>query len=109
MMDARLRELYESATLHCYCGTKRRRQNNVRPRVSAARGRSSPLCKCRSAGGLSPLDPKLAAMAAGKLLLKEINRLSKARADFAFESTLSGLAYAKRIRRWKAEGYRIEI
>lgn len=61
------------------------------------------------AGGLSPLDPNLAALAAGKLLLKELNRLARARVDFAFESTLSGQAYANRIRKWKAAGYRIEI
>ncbi|HXI24184.1 MAG TPA: zeta toxin family protein [Pyrinomonadaceae bacterium] len=61
------------------------------------------------AGGLSPLDPNLASLAAGKLLLKELRRLAHARLDFAFESTLSGLAYARRIREWKAAGYRIEI
>jgi len=61
------------------------------------------------AGGLSPLDPTLASLAAGKLLLKEINRLVAARADFAFETTLSGLAYASRIKKWKAAGYRVEI
>jgi len=61
------------------------------------------------AGGLSPLDPKLAAVAAGKLLLKELKRLSRAKVDFAFESTLSGLAYASRIKEWKGAGYRIEI
>jgi predicted ABC-type ATPase len=32
-----------------------------------------------------------------------------ARADFAFESTLSGLTYLSRLRRWKARGYRVEI
>ena len=48
-------------------------------------------------------------MAAGRLLLKELKRLAEARVDFAFESTLSGLAYANRIKEWKAEGYRIEI
>ena len=61
------------------------------------------------AGGLSPLDPNLAAVAAGRLLLKELKRLAQARVDFAFESTLSGLAYANRIKEWKAEGYRVEI
>ena len=61
------------------------------------------------AGGLSPLDPNLAALAAGKLLLKELNRLARLRSDFAFESTLSGLAYATRIKKWKAHGYRIEM
>ena len=61
------------------------------------------------AGGLSPLDPNLAAVAAGRLLLKELKRLAEARVDFAFESTLSGLAYAIRIKEWKAEDYRVEI
>ena len=45
------------------------------------------------AAGLSPLRPELAALAAGRLLLTELDRLAKARLDFAFESTLSGLTY----------------
>ena len=61
------------------------------------------------ASGLSPLDPNLAAVAAGRLLLQELRRLAQARVDFAFESTLSGLAYANRIKEWKAGGYRVEI
>ena len=61
------------------------------------------------AAGLSPLKPELAALKAGKLLLAELDRLARARLDFAFESTLSGLAYFNRIQRWKATGYRIEI
>jgi hypothetical protein len=46
------------------------------------------------AGGLSPLRPELAAIAAGRLVLRELERLAGARLDFAFESTLSGLAYS---------------
>jgi predicted ABC-type ATPase len=61
------------------------------------------------AGGLSPLRPELAGLAAGRLVLRELDRLAKARADFAFESTLSGLAYLRRLKRWKSVGYRIEI
>jgi predicted ABC-type ATPase len=61
------------------------------------------------AAGLSPLQPEVAALAAGKLLLKELDRLSRARVSFAFESTLSGLTYVTRLKRWKAAGYRIEI
>jgi predicted ABC-type ATPase len=61
------------------------------------------------AGGLSPLQPELAAIAAGRLFLQEIDRLAAARKSFAFESTLSGLGYAARIQRWKTQGYRIEI
>jgi predicted ABC-type ATPase len=61
------------------------------------------------ASGLSPLRPELAALAAGRLFLKELDRLTRARLDFAFESTLSGLSYLGRLKRWKASGYRIEI
>ncbi len=61
------------------------------------------------AAGLSPLKPQLAALNAGRLFLGELDRLAKARLDFAFESTLSGLTYLSRIKQWKAAGYRIEI
>jgi len=61
------------------------------------------------AGGLSPLRPELVALAAGRLFLQEIDRLARAKKDFAFESTLSGLAYVGRLKRWKVAGYRIEI
>jgi predicted ABC-type ATPase len=61
------------------------------------------------AGGMSPLQPQLAAVAAGKFVLRELDRLVEAKADFAFESTLSGLQYAKRIQLWKRRGYWIEI
>jgi predicted ABC-type ATPase len=43
------------------------------------------------------------------LVLKEIARLVEARADFAFESTLSGLGYVSRLRDMKQKGYHIEI
>ena len=61
------------------------------------------------ASGLSPLRPELAVRAAGRLVLMELDRLAKARADFAFESTLSGLGYVRRLKRWRAIGYRIEM
>jgi predicted ABC-type ATPase len=61
------------------------------------------------AGGLSPLRPELAAIAAGRLVLRELERLAGARLDFAFESTLSGLAYLGRLQRCKESGYRIAI
>jgi len=61
------------------------------------------------AGGLSPLRPELAAVAAGRLFLRELDRFAKARLDFAFESTLSGVVYLRRLKQWKAAGYRVEI
>jgi predicted ABC-type ATPase len=61
------------------------------------------------AGGLSPLKPELAAIAAARVVLREIDRLAAERLDFAFETTLSGLMYARHLRAWKQAGYRIEI
>jgi len=61
------------------------------------------------ASGLSPLQPELAARHGGRLLLMELNRLAKARKNFAFETTLSGRTYLKLLAQWKAEGYRIEM
>jgi predicted ABC-type ATPase len=61
------------------------------------------------AGGLSPLRPELATLAGGRLFLGELDRLARARVDFAFESTLSGLVYLNRLKLWKSSGYHIEI
>jgi len=61
------------------------------------------------AGGLSPLRPELAALAGGRIFLAELDRLARARVDFAFETTLSGLVYLHRLKCWRAAGYRIEI
>jgi predicted ABC-type ATPase len=59
--------------------------------------------------GLAPLDPRLAALAAGRLLVNEVKRLAAARVDFAFESTLSGVGHVRHLARWKSQGYRVEI
>ena len=61
------------------------------------------------ASGLSPIRPELAALAAGRLVLRELDRLASERRDFAFESTLAGRIYVSRIKLWKAAGYHIEI
>jgi predicted ABC-type ATPase len=50
-----------------------------------------------------------AALAAGRLFLLQLERLARSKDDFAFESTLSGLSYLNRLKRWKAAGWRIEI
>jgi predicted ABC-type ATPase len=61
------------------------------------------------AAGLSPLRPELAAVAAARFVLEQIARLTEMRANFAWESTLSGLTYVKRIRAIKELGYHVEI
>jgi len=53
------------------------------------------------ASGLSPLRPELAALAAGRLFLRQLDQLARGKSDFAFESTLSGLTYLNRLKRWK--------
>lgn len=61
------------------------------------------------AAGLSPLDPNLARLTAGRLVLAELHRLAHAHVSFAFETTMSGRAYLTSIQQWKSAGYRIEI
>ena len=58
------------------------------------------------AGGLSPLDRGAGVeVASGRLMLAEIDRLAAAGRSFAFETTLSGRAYLRRIDRWRLDGY----
>jgi len=61
------------------------------------------------AEGLSPLVPDKVRIKAGKLLLERIEDCVSAGESFAFESTLSGVMYAKRIKQWKALDYEIVI
>lgn len=61
------------------------------------------------ASGLSPLRPEFAAVAAARLMLDAIDGFVERRADFAWESTLSGLAHVKRLQTIKELGYRLEI
>lgn len=61
------------------------------------------------AAGLSPFDPDAAAIAAGRLMLARIDAHADRRDDFAFETTLSGKLYARRIRGWRAVGYAVTL
>lgn len=61
------------------------------------------------ASGLSPLRPELARVAAARLMLDEIDRLVDEQEDFAWESTLSGLAHVKRLQIMKQLGYQVEM
>lgn len=72
--------------------------------------------KCREfvnadliAGGLSPFSPGAAAIEAGRIMLRKINRLATQRHSFAFETTLSGRGYMALFRRLKDAGYRIHL
>jgi predicted ABC-type ATPase len=61
------------------------------------------------AAGLSPLAPETQNVRAGRLLLMRIGELTDARADFSFETTLSGRTYVKRLSEAKANGYRLVL
>ena len=59
------------------------------------------------AAGLSPLDPQAAAVKAGRLMLAEIDRLVAEGHSFAFETTLAGRGYLRKIENWQGQGYRV--
>jgi predicted ABC-type ATPase len=61
------------------------------------------------AAGLSPFQPNLAAIRAGRLMLEELDRYSAEGRSFAFETTLSGLTYVRRIAVWRAAGYNVKL
>ncbi len=61
------------------------------------------------AAGLSPFDPDAAAFRAGRLMLEEIAHHAAAGRSFSFETTLSGLTYARMIPRWQEGGYTVKL
>lgn len=61
------------------------------------------------AAGLSPFDPAAAAIRAGRLMLSEIDRHAAAGRSFAFETTLSGHTYLRRIDAWRAAEFMVEL
>ena len=61
------------------------------------------------AAGLNPADPAAAAQQAGRIALRRMEAHVEAGEDFAVETTLSGRAYARRIRTWQGRGYRVAI
>ena len=61
------------------------------------------------AAGLSPFRSSLVAVQAGRLMLKQIDEHAQRGRSFAFETTLSGRGYARRIPRWREQGYRVKL
>ena len=61
------------------------------------------------AAGLAPFNPETASFKAGRLMLEEIDECVDAGHSFAFETTLSGLAYLKKIALWQAHGYQVKL
>jgi len=61
------------------------------------------------AGGLSPFRADLVGLRAGRLMLGQIHEHARRGESFAFETTLSGLGYARWIPRWQSRGYRVKL
>jgi len=61
------------------------------------------------AQGLSPFQPDKMAIEAGRLMIQHINECVRRHESFAFETTLSGKGYIKKIMDWKAQQYEIII
>lgn len=57
------------------------------------------------ARGLSAFNPEGAAVEAGRIMLQRVRELARQRADFAFETTLSGRAFAPWIASLVESGY----
>jgi predicted ABC-type ATPase len=58
---------------------------------------------------MAPFSPETAAFRAGRLMLIEIDLLAQRRADFGFETTLSGRSYMRLIGRLKNQGYAVHF
>ena len=57
--------------------------------------------------GLSPFQPNKMGVEAGRLMIQHIDECVNKNESFAFETTLSGKGYEKKIKRWKLQGYEI--
>lgn len=61
------------------------------------------------AHGLSPFSPELAALKAGKVMLRELRDHIAHRHNVAVETTLSGNRYARLIPQWREQGYAVKL
>ena len=61
------------------------------------------------AAGLNPSDPHLVGFQAGRRMLEQIREHVDRGESFAFETTLSGRNYVRRIPLWRSEGYRVKL
>jgi predicted ABC-type ATPase len=61
------------------------------------------------AQGLAGFSPETAAFEAGRIMLRRLGELARTRADFAFESTLSGRAAARMLASVVEGGYDVHL
>ncbi|MCX7234974.1 MAG: zeta toxin family protein [Burkholderiales bacterium] len=58
---------------------------------------------------MAPFNPESASFKAGRLMLEAIDECIEAGHSFAFETTLSGMVYLKKISLWQAQGYQVKL
>ena len=61
------------------------------------------------AQGLSGFNPEAAAIRAGRIMLEQLDDLAAQRANFAFETTLAGRAYAGWLDSLRGRGYDVDL
>jgi len=61
------------------------------------------------AAGLAPFNPETVSVKAARLMLQEIDDCVSAGESFAFETTLSGLSYLRKIKQWQRLGYEVKL
>ena len=61
------------------------------------------------AKGLSPFDPSVTDIEAGRLMLKRIKTLTKKKENFAFETTLASKLFVNLLENCRADGFQIVI
>lgn len=61
------------------------------------------------AKGLSPLSPEDASIDAGRLMIRQLNKIIDLKKDFAFETTGSGLGHLRTLEKCRINGYYIHI
>jgi predicted ABC-type ATPase len=61
------------------------------------------------ARAFSPFDPNAGMLRAGRTVLERIAEFSRARKDFAFETTLAGRSYVPWLRKLKAAGFQLHM
>lgn len=61
------------------------------------------------AASLAPFNPESASIKAGRLMLEEIDECVASGQSFAFETTLSGKGYLRKIALWQQLGYQVKL
>ncbi|HYW13294.1 MAG TPA: AAA family ATPase [Longimicrobium sp.] len=84
-------------------------KSTVAPRLMAEFGTTRFLNADVIAKGLRPADPASAAVAAGRIMHRQLNDARERRESFALETTLSGLSLRNSISRLQETGYFVRL